>query len=107
MKNFYINACAFRITTLCLFFLIISSLQTARSQNFEQAYGSIYDEEATHIIPAYDGGYLMTGSTFNSASSPGTSYDIMLVKTDAAGNLLWSKTIGSALDDESTWIEPY
>ncbi|MBK5285072.1 MAG: hypothetical protein JJE25_06685, partial [Bacteroidia bacterium] len=79
---------------------------TVSSQNFERAYGSIHEDNAQHVISAYDGGYLITGYTLNSADAPGISYDILLVKTDSSGNTLWAKTIGTTRDDISFWIEP-
>ncbi len=76
------------------------------AQNFERAYGSIYEDIAQHLVPAFDGGYLITGYTLNSTDAPGNSYDILLVKTDSVGNAFWSKTIGSTKDEISFWIEP-
>ncbi|HXD91907.1 MAG TPA: T9SS type A sorting domain-containing protein [Bacteroidia bacterium] len=50
-----------------------------------------------HILQTADGGYLAAGKT-NSFGQGGL--DIYLVKTDANGNLMWSKTYGTATLDE-------
>jgi len=42
------------------------------------------------FIKTNDGGYAMTGSAF----SPGTQLDVILLKTDSAGNYLWSQLYG-------------
>ena len=49
-----------------------------------------------HILQTADGGYLAAGKT-NSFGQGGT--DIYLVKTDAGGNLMWSKAYGTTLNE--------
>jgi hypothetical protein len=49
-----------------------------------------------HILQTADGGYLAAGKT-NSFGQGGL--DIYLVKTDANGNLMWSKTYGTTLNE--------
>ena len=49
-----------------------------------------------HILQTADGGYLAAGKT-NSFGQGGS--DIYLVKTDANGNLMWSKAYGTALNE--------
>ncbi len=106
MKNSGINAACYRLRGLVYLVSAISFLSAGvQAQNFEHAYGSMYEDNAQAIIPAFDGGYLMAGYTLNSASSPGNSYDILVVKTDFNGNIIWSKTIGSTVDDQAFWIE--
>ncbi len=53
-----------------------------------------------HILQTSDGGYLAAGET-NSFGQGGL--DIYLVKTDANGNLMWSKTYGTAAFSESAF----
>jgi hypothetical protein len=66
-----------------------------------KTYGSTGQDlaEAMQITP--DGGFVITGRT--SSSGAGSS-DMYVVKTDALGNLLWSKTYGGADNDYSTAI---
>jgi len=47
-----------------------------------------------------DGGYLAAGKT-NSFGQGGL--DVYLVKTNAKGNVMWSKTYGTAALDEIAW----
>lgn len=48
-----------------------------------------------------DGGFILAGNT----DSYGTgSNDVLLIKTDALGNLLWSKTFGGTADDQPRFI---
>lgn len=48
-----------------------------------------------------NGGFVMVGNTFNWGAG---SSDIYLIKTDTAGNLLWSKTYGGIYDDDGRWV---
>jgi hypothetical protein len=53
-----------------------------------------------HILQTPDGGYLAAGKT-NSFGQGGL--DVYLVKTNAKGNVMWSKTYGTAALDEIAW----
>jgi hypothetical protein len=56
-----------------------------------KTYGGTGDDYAIYVIQSVDGGYVMSGYT-NSFGAGG--YDAYLVKTDASGNMQWSKTYG-------------
>lgn len=55
-------------------------------------YGGFAAEAGNSVIQTFDGGYMVAGST-NSFGAGGT--DVYLIKTDAAGNIEWNKTIGT------------
>jgi hypothetical protein len=59
--------------------------------------GTLYDNLRS-AQQTSDGGYILAGFT-NSFGAGST--DIYVIKTDSAGNLLWSKTYGSAGDEMS------
>ena len=57
---------------------------------WNRTYGGSGHEEATSVVETIDKGYAITGRrTLASESEP-----IMLVKTDASGNMQWSRTYG-------------
>jgi hypothetical protein len=66
------------------------------AKEWSQTYGGTNMEEARCVVQTSDGGYAIVGYT---ASSGAGSYDVWLVKTDASGNLIWSKTYGGAEND--------
>jgi len=58
-----------------------------------RTYGRIYEDGATSVQQTSDGGYIVAGTT----SSFGVGWeDILLIKTDANGNIKWAKTYGRA-----------
>lgn len=62
------------------------------------AYGGDKSDFAYAVSPTYDGGFVIAGQT----ESFGAGYkDAYLIKTDAAGTLLWQKTYGGEKDERA------
>jgi len=59
-----------------------------------KTYGSINDEYGSDIKTTTDGGYIISGSTYQSGND-----DIYLIKTNSDGDTLWTKTHGGIGDD--------
>jgi hypothetical protein len=58
--------------------------------------GSVYDV-ARSVIQTSDSGYAILGATLSFGAG---GYDIYLIKTDASGNLLWTRTYGGTGEDQ-------
>ncbi len=56
------------------------------------------------IVQTADGGYIVLGATRSFGQNPGVSFDVYLIRLDANGNLLWTKTIGGTGDDRGNDI---
>jgi len=56
-----------------------------------KTYGGQFDDVGKSVQQTSDGGYIIVGST--SSFGAGSS-DVSLIKTDAYGNVLWTKTYG-------------
>ncbi len=63
-----------------------------------KGYGGFGTEWLTCVKQTADGGYIACGKT----SGIGASYidDYLLIKTDASGNMQWSKSYGDSLNDD-------
>jgi hypothetical protein len=84
---------------LFLFFCLNIHAQTM----FERTYGQpSYNELAVAHIQTSDGGFALLGY---SASYGNGSYDLLLVKTDEAGNEQWRKVYGESLDDQGAALQ--
>ena len=68
---------------------------------FQRVFGWKYDETASQIIEANDGGYIVVGTT---DSDSDRRRDIFVVKMNAQGKRLWQYHYGSREEDEGMSI---
>ncbi len=66
-------------------------------------YGGIYSEEGYCIQPTWDGGYIVIGTTYSYGWG---AADMYVLKLDAFGDTLWTKTYGGLGEDEGSSIQP-
>lgn len=64
--------------------------------------GTNFKNFGNSVVQTYDGGFVVTGSTENFGVG---MYDVILIKTDADGNINWSRTYGGLLDDGGLSLE--
>ncbi len=62
---------------------------------WEKRYGGSGDDEFFDMAATPDGGYVLVGRT-NSLNPPGNEYDVWVVKIDADGNVVWTRTFTAA-----------
>lgn len=72
-------------------------LAQAPDTSWTRTYGGSRSEAAYSVLQTPDHGYIMAGHT----RSFSDSYDVYLIKTDANGDTLWTKTYGGASTDGS------
>jgi hypothetical protein len=65
---------------------------------WNRTYGGPGTNQAYSVIQTTDGGYALAGYTDSSGAG---GNDFYLVKTDAAGNMMWNMTYGGIGDDEA------
>jgi len=68
----------------------------ALSQAFQKTFGGADDDRSRSVRQTYDGGYIIAGSTKSFGAG---GVDVYLIRTDANGDSLWTKTYGGAGDD--------
>jgi hypothetical protein len=66
-------------------------------------YGGTRLEGARSVRETTDGGFIIVGRTDSYGAS--ALYDVLLIKTDLSGNLLWTKTYGNAYSDYGYSVE--
>jgi hypothetical protein len=73
-------------------------IKTNASGNVQWAktYGGTNDEYAHSVQQTSDGGYIVAGYTRSFGAG---GWDILLIKTDANGNVQWAKTYGGTNDE--------
>ena len=66
------------------------------NMQWNKTYGGTGDDEGLSIAQTNDGAYAITGFTYPFGAG---GLDIYFVKTDASGNMQWSKTYGGTSND--------
>ncbi len=72
------------------------------TETWNKTYGGAGDDSGTTIQQTNDGGYILTGQT---SSYGDGGMDLWMIKIDAAGNEVWSKTFGGKGDDFGTAVQ--
>jgi CubicO group peptidase (beta-lactamase class C family) len=75
------------------------------SNTWIKTYGGDQDDVGWDVLLADDGGYFIVGTT-NLEFEPEQQGDIYLIRTDAAGEVLWEKTYGGEEYDAGSTIFP-
>ncbi|MEP7170805.1 MAG: T9SS type A sorting domain-containing protein [Bacteroidota bacterium] len=57
-----------------------------------KTYGGLYTEEGMAVAHTSDNGFIITGAS--ESFSNNQYYDVYMIKTDSAGNVIWSKNYG-------------
>lgn len=65
---------------------------------WQQSYGGERNDSGTGVYQISDGGYILLGNTYSFGAGDS---DIWLIRTDENGNLVWDKTFGDDLFNES------
>jgi hypothetical protein len=81
-------------------FLLVKT-DSAGNMQWNKTYGGTYDDNAGSVIQTDDDGYALAGYTYSFGAGSG---DAWLVKTDAVGNMLWSRTYGGANNDRALQV---
>ena len=71
-------------------------------QRWTKTYGGRNEEAGSYVQQTQDGGYLVVGYTNSYGAG---NYDVYLIKTNASGDTLWTRTYGGIYDDDgrSVW----
>ena len=76
----------------------ILNIDTLGDTIWTKSYGGASNDDAVEIIQSLDGGYIVIGNTESFGAG---MTDIWLLKTDADGDTLWTRTFGDSSQDEA------
>ncbi|MDQ3021614.1 MAG: T9SS type A sorting domain-containing protein [Bacteroidota bacterium] len=77
--------------------LLMIKLNSNGNLLWKKIYGTKDAEQGEFIQQLQDGGYIIAGMSSHGAGS----YDMYVVRTNSAGDSLWSRTIGGVSDDRA------
>ena len=84
-----------------IYFVLFVSSAFAQ-QSWQKTYGGTKDEYGLSAQQTLDGGYIIAGRTNSFGAG---NYDVFLIRTNANGDTLWTKTYGGAGDDAGESVE--
>jgi gliding motility-associated-like protein len=69
---------------------------------WQKCYGGTSSDNIRKMLPTPDGGFILCGSSQSNDGDIGANYgfvDVLIIKTDASGNIQWRKNYGSTGPD--------
>ncbi|MCD4745213.1 MAG: hypothetical protein K8R58_02820, partial [Bacteroidales bacterium] len=84
------------------FDFILSKLDFDGTHLWSKTYGGYNHDYIFDVVETSDNGFLALGYTNSFGAG---NYDILLIKTDNSGNLIWSSTYGGYNDDKAFQIK--
>jgi len=86
-----------------LIIILLGGAYPAYSQFiFQKTFGGSSNEEIWSVKPTSDGGYILAGQTSTYGPLGTDPRNYFLIKTDLAGNTVWTRTLGS-LNQREFW----
>jgi nicotinamide riboside kinase len=82
--------------------LVALFIEYAHAMTFAKTYGGGGYDYAYSVQHTSDGGYIIAGTTRSFGAG---NEDIILIKTDANGNIIWAKTYGGTGDDAAYSVQ--
>ena len=71
---------------------------------WQRTFGGSYNDMGRCVRQTTDGGFIVAGTTSNNYS-PADSMDVYLIKTNANGDSLWTRTYGGVCHDEGYSVD--
>jgi hypothetical protein len=69
---------------------------------WSKVYGGTNEDAGFSVQQTADGGYIIAGETYFGGAE---DYDVLLIKTDASGTALWTKTYGGSGEDQGYSVQ--
>ena len=93
-----------RSASIVLLLLILPILAFAQPPDslWSQTYGGVDRDGGNCVQQTLDGGFIIAGYT---ESFGGGGYDVYLIKTDANGDTIWTRTIGGSTTEQAEYIQ--
>jgi len=83
--------------TILILLTGVETLSAQVNEIWNRAYGGQDSEIATAVVQTPDGGYAIAGKTHTFGAG---NTEMYLVRTDAAGDVIWTQTVGGDMIDE-------
>ena len=98
----YKRSCACQTGAILIFLLMHNLLAQPPDTLWTRTFGSVEDDIGKYVCQTSDGGYIVIGTMGYQYGAVG---DMYLIKTDAYGDTLWTRTYGGSDKEEGECVQ--
>jgi len=91
-----------RLTMILGMFTLLLVSSSNAQQRWERTYGGADWDYGSSVQQTQDGGYIVAGETYSFGAG---SNDVYLIKTNASGGTLWTRTYGGTNSDAGRSVQ--
>jgi hypothetical protein len=91
------------LTVIAVFILVGASYAQVPDTLWTKTYGGAGHDYGRDVHPTSDSGFIIVGTTYSFGAGSG---DVYLIKIDANGDTVWTRTYGGADYEESSDVHP-
>jgi hypothetical protein len=105
VKHARLWACLRRQAAQLLASIVVCASPALAQTSWWRTYGGTHKDRGNSVQQTSDGGYIIAGYTYSFGAGTPDSANVYLIKTNASGDTLWTRTYGGTGNDVGLWVQ--